>query len=376
MKRVFIVAGETSGDLHGYLLMRQMKSLEPDCEFKGIGGTKMISLGLDAIRHASDMNFMGFAEVIRHLPAIRKAMNDCTETLETWKPDLVILIDYPGFNLRLAPLAKKRGIPVMYYISPQLWAWHTSRVKTVKKFVDRMVVLFEFEKDFYQQHGIEADFVGHPLLDVVAPGEDRTQFLKEIGAGDRPGPIIGFLPGSRKQEIERILPAMVDSIPLIREKIGSFTAVLGCAPELDSALYSRYTAGKSIVPLTGKTYDIMAYADAVAVTSGTATLETGILGTPMVIVYKTSSITYAIGKALVDIENIGMINIVAGRRIVPELWQNNVTPSTIADNLVRFIQDGLLKESVKTSLAAAREKLGGSGAAERAASIAVEMMQS
>ena len=208
----------------------------------------------------------------------------------------------------------------MYYISPQLWAWHKSRVLLVKKYVDRMVVLFDFEKDFYRQYGMEADFVGHPLLDIVYPSGDRETFRNSLGANDSV-PLIGIFPGSRIQEINRILPPMMDSIPLLKEKIGSVVAVIGCAPEISDSVYLPYLKNSDFILSRGLTYDIMAYSDVLTVTSGTATLEAGILGTPMVIVYRTSFLTYLAGKALVDISNIGLINIVAGSRKVPELWQ-------------------------------------------------------
>jgi len=375
MKRVFIIAGETSGDLHGAALMNRMKARLPDCAFDGIGGPRMIGEGLDAIRRVRDMNFMGFVEVVRHLPFIRRTMRECVARLDGSRPDLVVLIDYPGFNLRLAPLVRKRGIPLMYFISPQLWAWHRSRVKLIRATVDRMVVLFDFERDFYRRYGVEADFVGHPLIDVVKPTVDRATFRASLGAsGDIP--VVGFLPGSRMQEIERILPAMAGSVDALRASYGDVLPVLGCAPEIDDGVYRRFIGGTGIVALRERTYDIMAHADALAVTSGTATLESGISGAPMVIVYRTSPVTYHIGKLLVRIPNIGLINIVAGKRIVPELWQNEVTPENIAGSLASFLTDTELRERTVDELRAAKERLGEPGAADRAAAIALDMLGS
>ena len=371
MKRILIVAGETSGDLHGSALMRALKE-RGDVAFRGIGGSLMIGEGLDPLRHVREMNFMGLVEVLRHLPFIRRTMRDLEALLDSWSPDLVILIDYPGFNLRFAPRVKKRGIPVMYYISPQLWAWHKSRVEIVRRHVDRMAVLFGFEVDFYREYGIEADFVGHPLVDTARPSRERDVFRASLGAGDRP--LIGLLPGSRPQEIERIFPAMAGAVELLKLRMGPLTAVAGCAPELDPSVLRRIIGDSGITVLEGATYDIMAHADAVAVTSGTATLETGLLGTPMVVVYRTSALTYLIGKHLVDIDNIGLINIVAGSRIVPELWQNEVTPIGIAAELERLCTDEALRERIVTALAGAREKLGEPGASGRAAAVAMEML--
>ena len=372
MKRVLIIAGEASGDLHGSALMRCMKTLIPDIEFRGIGGSLMIGQGLEPVRHVREMNFMGLAEVIRHLPFIRRTMRDMQSLADSWRPALAILIDYPGFNLRFAPFLKRRKIPVMYYISPQLWAWHKSRVNLIRRYVDRMVVLFEFERSFYRRYGVEADFVGHPLLDAVRPSEERTSFRNSLGAGDTP--LIGLLPGSRPQEVERMFPPMVESVRLLKAKLGKLTAVAGCAPELDERILSRYTGGTDIAILRGKTYDIMAHSDALAVTSGTATLEAGILGTPMVVVYRTSLVTYLTGRMLVDIANIGLINIVAGARVVPELWQNSVTPGAIAGLLYNFCSDTALYNKVKHALAHVKGRLGESGASERAAKIALEIL--
>ena len=374
MKRVLIIAGESSGDLHGSSLMSSMKAVMPgEIEFKGIGGTLMIKEGLDVLRHVRDMNFMGLAEVIRHLPFIRRTMKEVESLVDSWLPDLIILIDYPGFNLKLAPYCKRKNIPVMYYISPQLWAWHKSRVKLVKKYVDRMVVLFDFEQDFYHHYGVNADFVGHPLLDMVHSSGVREEFRASIGA-DNSMPVVGLFPGSRLQEIDRILPSMVESVKIIRENHGPIVAVLGCAAEIEKKYYERFTGRSDIIPVRGKTYNIMTHADALVVTSGTATLEAGILGTPMVIVYRTSVITYTIGKALVKVPNIGLINIVAGSRIVPELWQDEASPENIAEHIGNFLRDARLRETVRNALEIARGKLGEKGASERAARIAIEMM--
>ncbi|MCE5250062.1 lipid-A-disaccharide synthase [bacterium] len=373
MKRVLIIAGETSGDLHGSVLMRGMKNSCPDIEFKGIGGSLMIDEGLDALRHTGEMNFMGLAEVIRHIPFIRRTENDIVSLLDSWHPDLSILIDYPGFNLKLAPRIHQRKIPVMYYISPQLWAWHRSRVNLIRRYVDRMVVLFDFEREFYRKYGVDAVCTGHPLLDIVRSSEDRVAFRASLGAGD--GPLIGLLPGSRPQEIERILPAMVGSIGVLRSRIENVTAVIGCAPGLDEESVSKYAAGSGISIIHGKTYDIMAHADALAVTSGTATLEAGILGTPMVIVYRTSLLTYLVGRSVVSIDNIGLINIVAGARIVPELWQNNVTPGNIATHIEKMLGDKQLYNLIKQLLGNAKHKLGNPGSTERAVKIACDLLR-
>ncbi len=374
MKNVCIIAGETSGDIHGAALMREMKRLEDGLSFRGIGGSGMVKEGLDAFRHVSDMHFMGIVEVLKHLPFIKKTIRDFESLLDNWQPDLLVLIDYPGFNLKVAPLAKKRGIPVMFYISPQLWAWHKSRVNLIRKYIDRMVVLFDFERDFYRRYGVEADFVGHPLLDSVNYSDDRESFRKKHDiSADRT--VVGLLPGSRLQEIERMLPDMVDAAEILREKIPGIEILLACAPEMDNSLYEPYITGSGIKALKDETHDIIANSDAVVVSSGTATLETGIIGTPMLIVYKTSPMTFAIGKSLVKLKNIGLINIVAGARIVPELWQNDVTPESIAATLYQLIVDKKLAATIRESLGRAKVKLGEKGASARAAKIALELLK-
>jgi len=372
VKRVVIVAGETSGDLHGAALMRAMKEACPDLAFSGIGGSGMIAEGLTALRHMREMNFMGFVEVVRHLPFIMRTMKDLETHLDDISPDLVILIDYPGFNLKMLPRIKKRGIPVMYYISPQLWAWHTSRVKLIRKYVDRMVVLFEFERSFYEKYGIEADFVGHPLVGMVKATEDRDTLRQSLNAQSQP--LVGLFPGSRSQEIERILPVMVDSVRYMREKMGSVRAAIGCAPEISDDIYESYTEGSDIDLVRGRTYELMTHADVNAVTSGTATIEAGICGTPMVVVYRTSPLTFAIGRRLVKLSYIGMINIIAGRMIVPELWQDDVNPEMLGERLMRLMSDSSLRNQIKGNLRLAVQKLGGPGAVVRAAGVALDML--
>jgi lipid-A-disaccharide synthase len=334
----------------------------------------MTEAGLDPIRHVREMNFMGFVEVVRHLPFIMRTFRDIRQLIASWKPDLAILIDYPGFNLKLAPELKRSGIPVMYYISPQLWAWHRDRVKLVKQYVDRMVVLFAFERDFYREYGIEADFVGHPLIDLAKPDEERGAFRKRLGIPDGV-PLVGLLPGSRNQEIDRILPSMIDAVKLLDRPERPVAAVLGCAPEIEVSRFDRYLKGTRILPLHGSTYDLMAHADTLVVTSGTATLECGIIGTPMVIVYRTSPLTFLIGKMLVKVEHIGMINIVGGARIVPELWQDAATPVGIAREVDAFLGDPKRLSATRKALGIARDMLGPPGAAKRAASVAHELLE-
>jgi len=374
MKKILIIAGEASGDLHGASLMSFIKKDIPDAEFKGIGGSKMISEGLEHIRHINQMNFMGFAEVIKHLPFIYRTFSDIEKIADSWKPNVAILIDYPGFNLKLAPILKKRKIPVVYYISPQLWAWHKNRVYIVRDYVDKMVVLFEFEKEFYKQYGINAEFVGHPLLDIAKPVMNKDDFRKSIGA-DEETSVIGFMPGSRKQEIDRIFPQMIEGFKILKEKNRKTIGLVALAPDIDDRIFKKYLKNDDLICISGKTYDIMSHSDINIVTSGTATLEAGILGVPMIIVYKTSFLTYFIGSLLVSIKNIGMINIVAGKRVVPELWQDAVHAQTIASMTDVILRNETMRENIKIELEKVKKKLGKPGASERAAKIVLNLLE-
>lgn len=366
IRRVLFIAGEASGDLHGAGVVRCLRDLRPQVEIFGLGGDRMQKEGMELILHMSDVAVMGFVEVARHLPTILAAERKLERLLDTHRPDVVVLIDYPGFNLRFARKAKQRNIPVLYYISPQVWAWHRNRVKKMKSLVDTIKVVFPFEVEIYRQEGIDVEFVGHPLVERIGTSMNREEFFARIGF-DPSHPLVGLFPGSRRQEIERILPIMVGAA----EELCRTTPLqvgLGVAPNLGRELFDRYIEPDSPIHLVEHgTYNLMGHADAAVVTSGTATLETGWFATPMVVVYKTSPITYLIGRMLVDVPYIGLVNFVAGKKIVPELVQNDLNVAQLIQVLQGLLTDRSISGAMKKDLTAIKETLGSPGASRRVA---------
>jgi len=364
--RVLMIAGEASGDLHGSAVVQALKVLSPSVDVAGVGGDRMRREGMELVRDIADLGFMGFVEVLRNLGTIRDLKRMLIGELERRRPDVVVLIDYPGFNLRFAREAKSRGIPVLYYISPQVWAWHRGRVKKMRSLVDRMKVVFPFEVEIYRKEGIDVEFVGHPLAEHIGTSCTRAEFFRRNGL-DPSKKLLGLFPGSRRQEIERILPVISRAADLLctgRE----LQVAIGVAPNLGKEFVGRFTgAGSRAVMVEDGTYDLMAYADAAIVTSGTATLEAGWFGTPMAVVYRTSPLTYCIGRLLVDIRSIGLVNIVAGKSIVPEFIQGAMTAGKLSEAVGRFLDDESLAASVRRELSVIREKLGGPGASGRVA---------
>lgn len=364
-KRVMMIVGEASGDLHASGVVREMKKLDPEVEIYGIGGDKMAAEGFRLIYHIREVNVMGFVEVIRHLPTIRAVSFTLEQIIRLKRPDVLVLVDYPGFNLRFAKIARKHGIRTVYYISPQVWAWHRSRVKQIKKLVERMLVIFPFEVPIYEKEGVPVEFVGHPLLEVVESTMEDRHFRKRFGL-DADKPILAVLPGSRRQEIDSILPAMLSAARAVaRER--NMQVVIGVAPTLDEG-YFRTMHGTDTIPLVrGATYDLMHHAAFALVTSGTATLETAMFATPMVVVYKTSWLTYLIGRLLIRVKNIGLVNIVAGRTIVPELVQHSANARGLAETMMSLLGDEERLDRMRQDLSKVRDLLGSPGASKRVA---------
>ncbi|MBN1396419.1 MAG: lipid-A-disaccharide synthase [Bacteroidetes bacterium] len=370
-KRVMIIAGEASGDLHGSGVVRELKRLSPDIDVYGVGGDKMKREGMENIYHINELGFMGFTEVIKHLPFI-KAMEHTLEQIVKFKrPDVLVLIDYPGFNLRFARIAKRYGVKIVYYISPQIWAWHKSRVKKMRPFVDKMLVIFPFEVDYYRAEGIDVEFVGHPLLENLESTLDRKNFCRRFGlSGEKQ--IIALLPGSRKQEIERIFPAMLGAAGKIAAQ-KEIEIIIGIAPTIDEKYFRTLYNIKGIHLISNLTYDVMDNADFAFVTSGTATLETACFGTPMFVVYKTSLLTYLIGRMLVNLKNIGLVNIVAGKTIVPEFIQKKVNAKELAKSALELLNNEKRMNDMKAELAKVKGLLGSSGASSKAAECILKM---
>lgn len=364
--RIMIIAGEASGDLHGSGVVRELKKRKPGCEIYGIGGDRMQAAGMDLIYHVRELSVMGFWEVLQHLPLLRSVEKTLEVVLKAKRPAVLVLIDYPGFNLRFARLARQQGIKIVYYVSPQVWAWNPGRVKKMKGLIDKMLVVFPFEVEIYRRQGIDVEFVGHPLLDVFTEPQGRKEFCTRYDF-DQGKLILGLFPGSRRQEVERIFPAMLGAARMLHASTGVQTAV-GVSSALDMDYVRSFARDDFPVSLIrDATHDVMANSDVALVASGTATLETAYYRTPMLVVYKTSWMSYLLGRLLVRIRNIGLVNIVAGERIVPELLQTAVTPQRLAREALPLLQDEGLRREISARLSVVRERLGTPGASARAA---------
>lgn len=370
-----IVAGEASGDLHGGNLVREMRRIDPDIRFSGVGGKQMQEAGVELLADAADMAVVGLTEVGFKLGLILRVMRRLKISLKKDPPDLVILIDYPDFNLPLARTARKCGVKVLYYISPQVWAWRKGRIETIRKNVDRMVVILPFEEKFYREAGVDVSFVGHPLLDEVRKKYERPAALKRFGLRQE-AITIAILPGSRRNEVAALLPEMLRACRILTEKISPLQFVLPIAGTLDPAfvrdILRPFRLRVNIIP--DEIYDVIAVADAAMVASGTATLETALLETPMVVIYKVSGISYAIGRRFISVDHISLVNLIAGRTLVPELIQAEANPERIAAEVREIVTRRGKAREMRAALAEIRGKLGTSGASQRTARIACDML--
>jgi lipid-A-disaccharide synthase len=370
-----IVAGETSGDLHGSSLVRAMCEIDPGLQFRGIGGRRMQEAGVKLLANAADMAVVGLTEVIVKLNQIRRVLNLMKADLNASKPDLLILIDYPDFNLMLGKFAKACGVRIFYYISPQVWAWRRGRIKKIRAIVDKMAVILPFEEQLYRDEGVDATYVGHPLLDTVKTKYSRQEALEKFGLQEG-ATTVGLLPGSRDTEIARLLPVMMSAAEILVKKMPRVQFILPLAETLERAFVENILQ-QSPVPIRivqNDTYDAIELSDIVMIASGTATLETALLGKPMVIVYKVSPVSYYIGKKIVQVEHIGLANIIAGKTIVPELIQDEANPERIATEVFNILNDGARMQNIRQELLAVREALGQPGAAERTARLACSML--
>jgi lipid-A-disaccharide synthase len=374
-KKILLVAGEASGDLHGSHLVEAMLRIDPEIQFFGVGGDGLKRAGMRLLHHSQTLSVVGITEVFVKLRSILKAFRTLKRSLEREKPDLVILIDFPDFNLRLARIAHRKGIPILYYISPQIWAWRPKRIKLISRVIRKMVVLFSFEVPLYETAGVDVEWVGHPLLDIVKPTLPKEKAFQQFGLDPRRR-TVGLLPGSRIHEIERLLPSLLASADLLQREIPDLQFILPLAPGLPPATLSPWMskAGIPIKVVEGRTYEAMNLSDLLITASGTATLEAAILGIPMIIVYKVSFLSYWVGRALIRVDHIGLVNLVAEKEIAPELIQKDVNPRRIADEAFRILKDPLLSRKMSESMGEVRQKLGEPGAAERAARTVCSML--
>ncbi|MCG8329338.1 MAG: lipid-A-disaccharide synthase [Chitinophagales bacterium] len=368
--KYYIIAGEASGDLHGSNLIKSIKQEDSAASFRFWGGDLMAAEAGNPIKHYRDLAFMGFVEVLLNIRTILNNIRFCKKDILDFKPDALILIDYPGFNLRIAKWAKQQGIPVHYYISPQIWAWHSSRVHGIKKSVDHMYVILPFEKDFYAKYDYPVNFVGHPLLDVVHDYEKEDGFRQKHQLGDKP--LIALLPGSRKQEIERLLNVMLQVIT----NFPDYQFVIAGAPSQDESYYQSIIDQSSIPApvrqnirfISNKTYQLLLHSEAALVTSGTATLETALFDVPQVVCYKGSPLSYHIARRLINVSYISLVNLIVDKEIVKELIQHECNPENISTALTEILDPQHQKELYK-EYQNLKEELGNAGASQRTAKL-------
>lgn len=364
--KYYIIAGEASGDLHGSNLIKALKDKDAAAEFRFWGGDLMEDAANSSpVKHYKELAFMGFLEVAKNLGTILKNIKFCKDDIQNYQPDVLVLIDYPGFNLRIAEFAKNLGIKVIYYISPQLWAWKEGRVEKIRKFVDEMLVILPFEKEFYKKHQVDAHFVGHPLLDAISdlPDLQIEDFKREYQLNDKK--IIALLPGSREQEVKKMLEIMLS----VRPSFKDYQFVIAGAPGLPKSFYQNY-ADDNVHFVSNRTYDLLRCSEAALVTSGTATLETALLNIPEVVCYKSSQISYEIGKRVVkNIKYISLVNLIMDKEVVKELIQKELNTENLSTELQLIL--GGNRSKMLEDYKSLREKLGGAGASKNAAEIIV-----
>jgi len=367
--KYYLIAGEASGDLHGANLIKALGNEDPSPDFRAWGGDLMQAAGANVVKHYKDLAFMGFSEVVKNLGTILNNFKICKKDILEYAPDVLILIDYPGFNLRMAKWAKKQGIKVFYYISPQIWAWHSSRVHGIKKTVDKMFVILPFEKAFYQKYDFEVDFVGHPLLDVVVDFDENKQlasnnFRKKYGLSDKP--IIALLPGSRKQEIKKMLAKMLAMI----SQFADYQFVIAGAPSQPLAFYQNILANNQVnIPIIeNETYSLLHESHAALVTSGTATLETALFEVPQVVCYQGNYWSYLLAKRLVNVKYISLVNLVLDKTLVTELIQTEFNEVNLKKELTQILEEKRRME-MQEGYVLLKEKLGNAGASARAAAL-------
>lgn len=374
-RHVLIVTGEASGDLHGANLIRAARDVDPGLSFFGVGGRRMREAGCEILIPAEELAVMGLVEVLGRLPTIRRAFNTLRRLLRgARRPDLVILVDYPGFNLRLAREVKRAGIPVLYYISPKVWAWKRGRVHTIARRVDKLAVIFPFEPPLYEGLGLDVEYVGNPLLDEYVRSRPRDVFREAYGL--EPGtPVVGLFPGSRKAEIAAIFPTLLETAKRLHDRRPELRFLLPVAPSIDPAELAEQVAaaGLPVQLAEDNIYDLAGACDAVLAVSGTVTLQVALAGTPLAILYRVSPLTWAVGKRLVRLPHVGLPNIVAGREVAREYLQDQATPENLAAEALHLLEDDSYRQQALDGLAEVRRRLGEPGCSRRVAGIASRM---
>jgi lipid-A-disaccharide synthase len=378
MKNILIIAGEASSDMHAANLVNNIKAKDGSISFFGLGGEKMEQAGVKILHNIVHLAFIGPSGLFKHYLVLKKIYNHLCGYIDNNVPDCAILIDYAEFNLRVARHLKNHNVPIIYYISPQVWAWGLWRIKTIEKLIDKMLVLFKFEEALYKRHNVDATFVGHPLTDMVKATENRNDVINKLKLG-KDTKIIGILPGSRENEIKKILPIILDSCKSLISKTGNIKLefILPLAPTVNELSVKEMIAksGLNIKVIKNYTYNALSICDAAMVASGTATLETALLGVPMAIIYKVNLLTYLMTRAVIKLPYIGLVNVVAGKKIVPEFLQYEARPDKIADYILKLLTDREAADSAREEFTKIRGLLEESGASERAAEEVVNFLK-
>ncbi|MBN1480243.1 lipid-A-disaccharide synthase [candidate division KSB1 bacterium] len=375
VRRILMVAGEASGDLHGGKLVRALNANADELQIFGVGGDHMADAGMELLFHVADLAYVGFSEIIKHLPHFKRVFDTLIKTAIERKPDVVVLIDYPGFNLRIGKKLKALGFTIFYFIAPQVWAWHRRRAQKMASFIDRMAVIFDFEVEFFSTYGIDTHFVGHPLVDSLSIHLERKVFFQKFNL-DPQNPILALFPGSRKQEITNLLPDMLVTAQHLRKKYPHLQIAAGLADTISSDMIKPYVAEEGDIKIIkGATFELMAFATAGIVASGTATLEAGYFQLPFVLLYRVSSLSYFLGKRLIKIPHIGLVNIVGQEELVKEYIQGNIHPASIAIELEKCLFDEPYRELKISRLSCIKQKLGERGAAERTAALVLGLIK-
>jgi lipid-A-disaccharide synthase len=363
----YVICGERSGDLHASNLCKELKQLDQNAQFRGIGGDYLAGIGVTLFSHFKDIAFMGFWEVFKNLGAINKILEKTKADILSYKPDVLLLVDFGGFNLKIAAFAKAHGIKVYYYITPKVWAWNQGRANKIKKVVDKMFVILPFEKDFYKKFDFEVDYVGNPVFDAVAGFQPDPEFLSRHKLEGKQ--LIAVLPGSRKQEVEETLHYMVSVLPSFPE----YTFVVAGVSNLPSLYYENFKREGRVAVVFDETYDLLSHAKAAVVTSGTATLETALFDVPQVVVYKTSALTYNIARLVITVKYISLVNLIAGYEVVRELIQSDFSPSNLISELKKILH-GRERQEQLNGYQKVKEILEGPGASKRAAELIVSYL--
>jgi len=368
--KYYIIAGERSGDLHGSNLIKSIKGLQPDANFRGFGGDEMQKAGVSLSVHYRELAFMGFISLATSLYKIFQFISFCKKDILKFNPDAIILIDYGGFNMKIAKFAKAQGIPVFYYIPPKVWAWYNSRAWKLKARVDRIFVILPFEKDFFKKYDCEVDYVGNPVLDAIKAFKPSKDFMSRHGLG-QDKKLVALLPGSRKIELKLIVPLMAE----IAAANTGVQFVVAAVSNLPKELYQALSGKENVKFVEEETYDLLSHADAAIVTSGTATLETGIFKVPQVVVYKTGALEYVIADYLVQVEHISLVNLIAGKEVIKELIQSEATRETIQDELTRLLNEINYRSAIRHEYDWIYKILDTGSASENTARLMVEYLQ-